>query len=163
MPTHERARELADAFEAAYPDELPKRLQWWCHVLGVDQVRFLRMMGMSVSEARQKKNQEWNTILQDHRWMDKGWWVEGKLHELLSLFDYDWKALSERLHKPLVQAEGEEPTRVTRPKEKVERLRYAPKSDGPELLLNLMAEGGAESLSALLAFLDVASKEPSCR
>ena len=58
MPTHEKARELADAFEAAYPEELPKRLQWWCRVLGIDRVRFLRMMGMSVIEAKEKKTQE---------------------------------------------------------------------------------------------------------
>ena len=153
MPTHKKARELANAFEAAYPDELPKRLQWWCCVLGIDRVRFLRMMGMSATEAKERENQEWDTILQDPNLADTGWWVEGKLHELLSLFDYDWKALSERLHQPLVQTEGAEPTRISRTRGTIEPLRYVPNGDGTELPLNIMAENGAQSLSALFAYL----------
>jgi hypothetical protein len=153
MPTQKRARELADAFEKAYPAGLPERLQWWCRVLGIDRVRFLRMMGMSAKEAKEKSSQDWKTILQDHDWLDRGWWVEGKLHELLSLFDYDWRALSERLHQRLVQPEGGEPTQVTRPKGTVEQLPCVPYGDGSELLLNVMAERGLESLSALLAYL----------
>ena len=93
MPTQKMARELADAFEKAYPADLPERLRWWCRVLGIDRVRFLRMMGMSANEAKEKSSQDWKTILQDHDWLDRGRWVEGKLHELLSLFDYDWRAL----------------------------------------------------------------------
>ena len=77
-------------------------------------MRFLRMMGMSAKEAKEKSSQDWKTILQDHDWLDRGWWVEGKLHELLSLFDYDWRALSERLHQRLVQPEGGEPTQGLR-------------------------------------------------
>ncbi|MBV9124704.1 MAG: hypothetical protein JO112_15210 [Planctomycetes bacterium] len=153
MPTHEKARELADAFEAVYPEELPQRLQWWCHVLGIDHLRFLRLMGMSGKEAKAKKSQDWDIILKDQRWRERGWWIEGKLHELLSLFDYDWQALSERLHHPLVSAEKEEPTRLTRPKGAVEPLRYTPNGEETELLLNLMTETGPESLSALLAYL----------
>jgi hypothetical protein len=153
MPTYERARELADAFEAAYPEELPQRLQWWCRVLGIDRVRFLRLMGMSTKEAKAKKSQEWQTILQDENWMNKGWWVEGKLHELLSLFDYDWQALAAHLRHLQVRAEGEEPTRVTRPKGTVERPRYGPNGDETERLLNILAQSGPESLSALLAYL----------
>jgi hypothetical protein len=53
MPTHKKAQELADAFETAYPDELPERLKWWCRVLGIDRVRFLRMMGMSPASVAQ--------------------------------------------------------------------------------------------------------------
>jgi hypothetical protein len=159
MPTHKRARELADAFEAAYPEELPQRLQWWGRVLGIDRVRFLRLMGMSVKEAREKKSQEWDTILQDRDWSEKGWWLEGKLHELLSLFAYDWKALAEHLCNLQAQAQGEEPNHVTGPKGTVERSWYGPNGEGTERLLNLLALSGPESLSALLAYLATAAND----
>lgn len=163
MPTYQKARELANAFEAAYPDELPQRLKWWCHVLGIDRVRFLRLMGMSAKEAKEKKNREWDTILQDRAWAGRGCWLEGKLHELLSFFDYDWKALSERLHHPLVLAEGQEPTHVNRAQGTIEQLRYVPNGDGTELLLNIMAEKGPESLSALLAYLSSSTDGAGCQ
>jgi hypothetical protein len=124
MPTHRKARELADAFEEAYPQELPERLTWWGQVLGIDRVRLLRMLGMSAKEAKDKKTQGWDTILQNEKWAERAWWVEGKLHEILSLFDYDWQALSAYLHHPLAQADGEEHPHLPRPRPAVEPLRY---------------------------------------
>jgi hypothetical protein len=152
MPTHQKARQLATEFENVYPKTLPERLAWWCRVLGVDRSRFLRMMGMSAHEANSQKHRSWEAILDKKEWEESGWWVEGKLHELLALFDYDWRALTARLHQT-VQANGEELTRVTRPQGDVAKRQYTPSGDGTEILLNQLAKAGPQSFSALLAYL----------
>lgn len=158
MPTHRKARQLATEFEKVYPEALPERLAWWCHVLGIHRARFLRMMGMSADEANTHKNESWEAILAKKEWEENGWWVEGKLHELVTLFDYDWRALAEQLHQT-VQANGEELTRLTRPKEQIAKLQCAPNGDGSEALLNRLTEGGPQSFSALIAYLS--SESPS--
>jgi hypothetical protein len=152
MPTYTRARQLATAFENVYPQTLPERLAWWCHVLGINRPRFLRMLGMSADEANDQQNKSWEAILTKREWEENGWWVEGKLHELLALFDYVWQALAERLHQP-VQANGEALPRVTRPPGDVAQRPYLPGGAGAEILLNQLAERGPQSFSALLAYL----------
>lgn len=112
MPSYRKARELATTFDKAYPKTLSDRLAWWCHVLGINHPRFLRMMGMSADDAAREKDTSWSDLLKKKEWEENAWWVEGKLHELLALFDYDWKSLSERLHQG-TDARREEPTRVT--------------------------------------------------
>jgi hypothetical protein len=161
MPTYKKARQLAKAFEAKYPKALADRLEWWSQVLGVNRQRFLRMMGMSADEANRQKDESWEAILKRKESEENGWWVEGKLHELLTLFDYDWKALAERLHQPL-QANEKAATRVTRRKGDIVQLQYAPGGEGTEILLNQLAQGGPRSFSALLAYLsDAASGNKS--
>jgi hypothetical protein len=152
MPTYKKARQLAKEFENVYPAALSDRLQWWCHVLGINRPRFLRMMGLSADEANGQKNESWEAILKRKEWEENGWWVEGKLHELLALFDYDWKALANRLHQT-VQANGEELTRVTRPKGDIVKLPYGPSGDGSEVLLNQLTKAGPQSFAALMAYL----------
>jgi hypothetical protein len=153
MPTHKKARELADTFDKAYPESLPQRLRWWCQVLGIDRGRFLRLMGMSAQQAAQNKDRDWEEILEDREWQERGWWLEGKLHEILTLFHYDWKELAEYLHQPQAADGQEAPSRVARPKGKVIPLRCRPNGQDANLLLNLLAEGGPESLPALLVYL----------
>ena len=97
MPSHEKARELATKFEATYPETLPKRLTWWCHALGVMRPRLLRMMGLSAADATEQKDTTWTELFKNKELEENAWWVEGKLHDLLALFDYDWKALADRL------------------------------------------------------------------
>jgi hypothetical protein len=113
MPTHARARQLAAEFENAYPDTLPERFAWWCRTLGIDRPRLLRMLGMSADEANSHKSSRWEAILDNKEWAENGWWVEGKLHELLALFDYDWRALAEWLHQT-PQGDEEERARNAR-------------------------------------------------
>jgi len=161
MPAHRKARQLATEFENVYPTTLPERLAWWCHVLGIDRPRFLRMMGVSADEANGQKNKSWEAILKNKEWEENGWWVEGKLHELLALFDYDWKALAERLHQN-VRASGEELTRVTRPQGDMAKTRSLPNDDGTEILLNELAKAGPQSFSALLAYLSGESLAREC-
>jgi hypothetical protein len=157
MPSHQKARQLATEFENVYPQTLPERLAWWSRVLGIARPRFLRMMGMSAEEASRQKDKNWEVILEKKEWEENGWWVEGKLHELLALFDYDWRALAERLHQA-GPANGEEFNRVPRPKEDMARQPYLPSGDGTEVLLDQLTRAGPESFAALLAYL---SGEPS--
>jgi hypothetical protein len=152
MPTHRKARELAGDFENAYPETLGKRLEWWRHVLGIDKPRFLRMMGLSAEEASRQKDRSWGAILETKEWQENGWWVEGKLHELLRLFDYDWQALSARLHQAGTP-DGPDLARVTRTPGDIAKLQYVPSGDGTDILLNQVVKGGPESFPALLAYL----------
>lgn len=98
MPSYQKARERATKFDQEYPESLPDRLAWWCRVLGIDRARLLRLMGLSAREARKEQDARWSDLLQKKAWEEKAWWVEGKLHDLLVLFDYDWSPLTRRGH-----------------------------------------------------------------
>jgi hypothetical protein len=63
MRVYRKTDEFARKFDAAYPEELPARLQWWSKTLGIDRVRLLRMIGMSVRQATQKKDEDLKEIL----------------------------------------------------------------------------------------------------
>lgn len=152
MPSQTKARQLATKFEKAYPNSLSERLEWWCHVLGINRSRLLQMMGMPVDEAKRVKGASWSDILEKKEWEENAWWVEGKLHELLALFDYDWEALADRLHHPR-ETQRQEPSRVTRQKDDIASLQYEPSNDGTEILLNQIAKGGPESFPALISYL----------
>jgi len=144
---------LAKKFDAAYPGELSARLRWWSKTLGIDRVRLLRMMGMSARQAEERKGEDIKEMLKSPDWEANAQVLEGGLHRLLALFHYDWHALAERIHGPVAETAQEEPSRVTRRKGEVKRLRYTPDGDASDLLINRMAAGGPQSLSALLAHL----------
>jgi hypothetical protein len=110
------------------------------------------MMGLSPEEAKRENDMSWSDLLKKKELEEKAWWVEGKLHELLALFDYDWNALADRLHHPR-EAQRQEPSRVTRQKGEVVKLQYVPGNDGTEILLNQLAKGGPESFPALISYL----------
>jgi hypothetical protein len=152
MPTYRKARQLATEFENVYPEALPKRLAWWCRVLGVDRSRFLRMMGMSPDEAIRQANSSWEAILKKKECEEDGWWVEGKLHDLVALFDYDWKALAKRLHQT-AEAHGQELNGATRKKRDIEKQAHVSSGKHAEVLLDQLAKGGPQSFSALIAYL----------
>ena len=146
------SRALATKFDRAYPKPLSNRLAWWCHVLGINRPRFLRMMGMSADEATREKDTSWSDLLKKKKWEENAWWVEGKLHDLLALFDYDWTSLSDRLHHG-ADARREEPSHVTPRRGDIVKLQYVPSNDGTETLLNQLAKGGPESFPALISYL----------
>jgi hypothetical protein len=152
MPSYRKARELATKFDREYPETLPDRLAWWCRILGIDRPRFLRMMGLSAAQARKEQNTGWDELLKRKHLEENAWWVEGKLSELLAMFDYDWNALSDRLHHG-ADAEQEEQSRVQRPDGDIVKLQYGPSNNGADTLLNQIASGGPESFSALISYL----------
>jgi hypothetical protein len=100
----------------------------------------------------QGKGHELERDPREKKWQENAWWVEGKVHDLLALFDYDWKSLSDRLHHG-ADAQREEPDRVTRQRGDIVKLQYVPSNDGTETLLNQLAKGGPESFSALISYL----------
>jgi hypothetical protein len=154
MPIYKKTAELARKFDAAYPQELSARLQWWGEALGIDRVRLLRLIGMSAHQAASlTKSEDLFEVLKDPQWEKNAQMVEGSLHTLLSLFQYDWHALAERIHSPLAEGQGEPHSRTKRRNGKVTGLRYTPNGASSDLLINRMAEGGPESLSALVAYL----------
>ena len=152
MPSQTKSRQLATKFDKEYPASLSERLEWWCHVLGINRSRILQMMGLSADEAKRAKDVSWSDLLKKKEWEENAWWVEGKLHELLALFDYDWNALADRLHHPR-EAQRQESSRVTRQKGDTVKLQFVPRNDGTEILLNQLAKGGPESFPALISYL----------
>ena len=152
MPSQTIARQLAMKFDKAYPASLSKRLAWWCHELGIDRVHLLRMMGMSTEEAKSAQDVNWADLLKKKEWMENAWWVEGKLHALLALFDYDWNALSDRLHHPL-ETQRQEPNRVPHQNGDIVKIQYQPDKGGTDVLLSQISRGGPESYPALLSYL----------
>ena len=162
MRVYRKMDEFARKFDAAYPEELPARLQWWSKTLDIDRVRLLRMIGMSARQATQKKDEDLKEILKSPDWEANARLVEGGLHRLLSLYQYDWPTLAERIHRPVKETEKPEASRVTRRKGAVKQLRDTPNGDAAGLLINRMAEGGPQSMSALLAFL-AESPAVACR
>lgn len=153
MQTYRKIDELARKFDDAYPEELCARLEWWSKTLGIDRVRLLRLIGMSARRAEERKGEDLKEILRSPDWETKAQRIEGGLHRLLALFHYDWHALAERIHTPAVGTEPAGPSRVTRQKGGVTRLLDMANGGTTDLLINRMAYGGPESLSALLAFL----------
>ena len=92
-------------------------------------------------------------ILKDPKREANALMLEGGLHKLLALFQYDWKALAEQLHRPLAPREVADQVRITRRKGEVKRLSGAPNGNASKLLLNRMAESGPRSLSVLFGDL----------
>jgi hypothetical protein len=120
----------ASKLEQVYPEELSERLRWWGQKLGIDQLRLLRMIGMSPQRAAQNKNKSLKTIIKDPHLAANAMGLEGRLHRLLSLFQYDWQALAHQVHASSAAAKANRPSRV------------AP-----------MSKGGPQWISALLADL----------
>ncbi len=153
MPSHRKAHELATQFDRVYPQDLSGRVAWWCHVLGIYPPRFQRLMGLSAEEVTREKDTSWSELLNKKKeWEENAWWVEGKLHHLLALFDYDWKALSARLNHG-EDTQREEPNHGARQRGDRVKLQYVPDNEGTETLLNPLAKGGPESFSALITYL----------
>ena len=63
MRIYRKTEDLAKKFEAAYPEELSARLQWWSKSLGIDRVGLLRMLGMSARQAEKRKGEDLKEIL----------------------------------------------------------------------------------------------------
>src|SRR5262249_39759726 len=105
MQVYRKSAELARKFDAAYPEELSARMQWWSKALGIDRRRLLRMIGMSAAEARGRKRENLKKILTNPQWEANALLVEGGLHRLLALFHYDWHILADRIHAPVASAE----------------------------------------------------------
>jgi hypothetical protein len=153
MQIYRKTAELAKKFDAAYPEELFARLEWWAKTLGIDRIRLLRMIGMSPREAVKRKGEDLKEIVASPDWEANAQLVEGGLNRLLSLFHYDWHMLADRIHGPVVEKEQTERSREGRRKGEVKQLQYKPNGNASDLLINRMAEGGPQSLPDLLAFL----------
>jgi hypothetical protein len=126
MQVYTKTEELAKQFDAVYPKELPARLHWWRTALAIDPARFLRLIGMSARRAAERKKEDLKDILKNPRWEENARLVEGRLHRLLALFHYDWHALAERLHGPVVHPVGEKSSPETRRNKGNKRLRDIP-------------------------------------
>jgi hypothetical protein len=150
MPTLEQVRKWADDFEREYPEELDDRLDWFVDQLGVRQEQLLRLMGIprkDIADLTARGVVDWSGVVQ-RVGEDAAWWAESALRRTLVLYQYDWKALKERLRRPvdeefeLVQVGG-----------RVVPLSRMPADQREEALLTLAAQDGPQSVTALIAYL----------
>ena len=107
MTVYERISRQARTFAKSYPKELPARLEWWGQALGIDRVRLLRMIGLSVREAALRKDDDLKEIVEDPEWADNALGLEGLLSLLLSLYQYDWHTLAGNIRKAAATRRGE--------------------------------------------------------
>ncbi len=148
MVSPTRTARLADEFAASYPATLPERLEWLSENLRIYRPRFLRLMGLAADEAEMDLDTPWEVMAS--RWEDRAWWIEELLCQLIALFDYDWKALANRLHQ--LAANGES-GRVSSPAGHMARLPSLPPVERERTLLTRIAEGGPDVLTWLIEYL----------
>jgi hypothetical protein len=147
MPTVDRLRQLVAEVKRQIPEEpLSDRLESWVRVLGIDLVRFFRLLGVPDSQARQATLAALPQVIDSHE--DRAEWVDELLSQLLASCDYDLEVLRTAMHPPAGPASEEQ-----RPDAGF-RLPYTPSPRVRRgLLLNQVVAGGPDASRALLAYL----------
>jgi len=149
MLTHRKIHQLANQFVKAYPTTLAERLEWWYQVLKLNRVLFLQLLGMSPQQAVENKERDWDEILQDTEWENRGIALADRLAALLTIYHYDWKGLSELLQRPLDRGGHAEPAFETRDKGKVSPLPNGSSAE-PQ---SPFSDGELRAFSALQGYL----------
>jgi hypothetical protein len=151
MPTQEELRQRTVEIERDSPEALADRIPWWVHVLGLDRIRLLRLLGLSGAEAARTPLTALPRVVDAHE--DRAEMVADMLDLLLASFDYDLQALRAALHQPAGPATEDQGQGQRRPGAAVP-LPYTP---GPRarrgFLLNLIVAGGPLAPRALLTYL----------
>jgi hypothetical protein len=151
MPTQEQLRQRTADLVRDSLEALADRIRWWAHVLGLDRIRLLRLLGLSGSEAARTPLTALPRVVDAHE--ERAEIVDDMLGHLLASFDYDLQALRAALHQPPGPATEEQGQGQRRPGAAVP-LPYTP---GPQarrgILLNQIFAGGPFALRALQAYL----------
>jgi hypothetical protein len=157
MPTIEQTRAWADDFERSYPEELPDRLRWFVQELGVSQSHLLRLMGVSRDEVERlaEGGVDWGWAVK-HFGERPAWWADSVIRQAIVLYQYDWRALKDRLSRP-VDREFE----LAEPGGRFTALGDLPADRREEALLVLIAQDGPQSASALIAYLSQPESVPA--
>jgi hypothetical protein len=153
MSIYKKLEAQARKFEKSYPQDLPDRLEWWCNNLGVDRVRLLRVIGLSARQAERRKHDDLKETLKNPEWADNALGLEGKLHWLLSLYNYDWHALAESIRRSTVETQTEEFVGAGHRRRESKRLPSTANGAQADRLIKRLSEGGRESVPALVAYL----------
>jgi hypothetical protein len=149
MPTIEQLRKWATDFEQAYPEELPDRLRWFVEELGAGQNHLLRLMGVPQNEAVRlsEGRVDWHRAV-EHVGEEAGWWAESLIRQAIVVYQYDWRALKERLTRPL-----DKEFEVAELGGRFTTLGSLPPDRRDDILLNQIAQGGPQVTLALVAYL----------
>ena len=151
MPTQEQLRQRTADLERDSPEALVDRIPWWAHVLGLDRIRLLRLLGLSGAEAARTPLTALPRVVGAHE--ERAEMVDDMLGHLLASYDYDLQALRAALHQPEGPA-TEEQGQGQRRTDAAVPLPYTP---GPQarrgILLNMIFAGGPLAPRALLTYL----------
>ena len=138
--------------EKPYPEGLVARLQWWRAALGIDRVRFLRMIGMSARQAARRKDDDWNEIIASREWADNALGLEGLLVHLVSFFHDDPRVLAEWV-RDSVAARREETSHAPGAKSAIKRPHARRNGKDSDVWADRIHEGGPDALGALISYL----------
>jgi hypothetical protein len=157
VPTLEEINQWADDLERECPEELPRRLEWFTHRLGIDPGRVLRLMGLPPDQVIRLESGgltegRWDELVQQHQ--AEAVWVEDTINHLLAAFHYNADALAERLKRPPAKGEVQFP----RLGGVVVNLEDLDVNDREQVLLEQVAQGGAGAIAALLVYLSQPSR-----
>jgi len=152
MPTHQEVRTWARRFRKEYGETLADHLKFWKKSLGIDPDRMLRILGFGPHDVERLEPKidlgRWDAIAEEAG--ERGWLVDGLLLDLLSRHSYNWRALGEELRGT---KDHREEARLTRRPGSVETLHLVPPEGRHGILLNQIADGGPQALSALVEYL----------
>lgn len=152
MPTFPEIQRNVRAYKSAIAraPSLPAQLEWFCHQLGIDKRRFLRLLGYTPTEIREAQMKSVEELAAAKP--DQSLWVAELFKELADRAGYDMKHLAEILHSRPVEAP--EAGRENRPAGYIPRLRYGPE-DRRVVLLEEIARGGPQVFDRLVEYLRV--------
>jgi hypothetical protein len=151
MPTHQEVRTWAREFRKAYGETLADHLKFWQKSLGINDERMLGILGFDPQDEGLMlmiRRRDWEAIAEVAG--ERGWFVDGLLLELLSRHSYNRHALAEELHGT---THHREKARSSRRTDSVETLPLVPPEGRHGILLNQVADGGPQALSALVEYL----------
>jgi hypothetical protein len=138
--------------EKPYPEGLAARLEWWRAALGIDRVRFLRMIGMSARQAARRKDDDWNEIIASREWADNALGLEGLLVHLVSFFHDDPRVLAEWV-RDSVAARREETSHAPGAKSAIKRPPVRRNGKASDVWADRIHEGGPQAFSSLISYL----------
>jgi hypothetical protein len=138
--------------EKPYPEGLVARLQWWREALGMDRVRFLRMIGMSSRQAARRKDDDLKEIIESREWADNALGLEGLLVRLVSFYRDDPRVLAESIRESAA-ARREKTSQPTEAKSAIKRPHARRNGKDSDVWADRIHEGGPDALGALISYL----------
>jgi hypothetical protein len=154
MTVDQKVARKARESENPYPEGLAARLEWWREALGIDRVRFLRMIGLSARQAERGKDDDLKEIVESPDWADNALGLEGVLVHLVSFFHDDPRVLAEWI-RASAAGRPEETCDATGAKGPTPTNRPHARQNGKasDVWADRIHEGGPQAFTSLISYL----------
>jgi len=158
MTISQKSARKARQSEKPYPEGLAARLEWWREALGIDRVRFLRMIGLSARQAARRKDDDLKATVESPEWADNALGLEGLLVRLDSLYQDDPQVLMDGIREAAA-ARREETSHATGAKSAIRRPYGRRNGKTSDVWAGRIHEGGPDALGALISYLITSQAE----